>query len=83
MTYDIIFEWTERSTHAIQGAAPSGQAGYNIWIRYSDNEVVDFLGFITQDRLYEEMEHYKSLGITPKMRGVDNGRPRILLYRST
>lgn len=69
MTYDIIFEWTERSTHAIQGAAPTGLPGYNVWIQYTDSEFVDFLGFITRDQLHEEVEYYKSLGITPKMRG--------------
>lgn len=68
MTYDIIFEWTEKSIHSAQGGAPTGLPGYNVWIQYTDNEVVDFLGFISSNRLYEEVEYYKSLGITPKMR---------------
>lgn len=62
MQYDIIFEWTDKS-HV------TGLPGYNVWIQYIDNEVVDFLEFISSNRLYEEVEYYKSLGITPKIRG--------------
>lgn len=68
MTYNIIFEWTERSNSIAQGAAPSGTAGYNVWIEYTDSEFVDFLGFITQDQLYDEVQYYESIGITPLMR---------------
>lgn len=69
MTYDIIFEWTERSIYAAQGAAPSGQAGYNVWIQYTDDDYVDFLGFVSENEVYGEIEYYKSIGITPKERG--------------
>lgn len=69
MQYDIIFEWTDKSTASAQGGAPTGLPGYNVWIQYTDSEFVDFLGFISSNRLYEEVEHYKSLGITPKIKG--------------
>ena len=68
MQYDIIFEWTERSIYSAQGAGPIGEAGYNVWIQYTDSEFIDFLGFVPQNQLYDEVEYYKSLGITPKMR---------------
>ena len=69
LKYDIIFEWTDNSRAMAQGSGPSGQAGYNIWIQYTDDDYVDFLGFITQDQFYDEIEYFKSVGITPKMRG--------------
>lgn len=69
LKYDIIFEWTDKSDVMAQGSGPSGKAGYNVWIRYIDNEQVDFLGFVSENEVYGEIEYYKSIGITPKVRG--------------
>lgn len=69
MNYKVIFEWVQRSVHAAQGASPSGMTGYNVWIEYTDNEFVDFLGFITEDQLYDEVEYYTSIGVATKVRG--------------
>ena len=58
----IIFEQTEYSKYASQGSSPSGQAGYNIWIQYPDDDLVAFLGFCTQEEAAERIKYYVESG---------------------
>ena len=56
----IIFEHTKASRYAAQGGIPSGEEGYNIWIRYEDAD--SFLGFVSIDRAYGAVRYYLEQG---------------------
>jgi hypothetical protein len=54
---DIIFEYTPCSIYASQGAGPSTQEGYDIWIK--DGKEMLFLGFCDLYELEKNMKIYQ------------------------
>jgi len=57
---EIIFEYTPRSIYASQGAGPSAQEGYDMWIK-NGNELL-FLGFCLLHELEKNMKIYQDQG---------------------
>ena len=58
---DIIFEYTPRSIYAAQGSGPSGNEGYDIWLKVEDGHM-DFLGFCHIHELEKNMKFYQDKG---------------------
>jgi hypothetical protein len=57
---DIIFEYTPRSIYASQGAGPTVEEGYDIWIKNGDELL--FIGFCYIHELEENMKIYQDQG---------------------
>jgi len=59
---DIIFTYTECSTHSSQGMTATGQEGYDIWVRYNDDRMMCFIGFTPPEDLGFWMEAFAEKG---------------------
>jgi hypothetical protein len=67
---DIVFEYTPCSIYAAQGAGPSAQEGYDIWIK--DGDELLFIGFCYLDELEKNMKIYQDQGDSVYIRRQDS-----------
>lgn len=58
---NIVFTETPCSKYAAQGGAPSGKAGYDVWIQLSPSEL-SFLGYIKEEDLLGMVAYYQLEG---------------------
>lgn len=58
----IIFEYTKSGRYAPQGELPPNEEGYNIWIKYPDDEVLVYLGFSTMFDFDHNVAYYQGIG---------------------
>lgn len=56
--YTIYIEHTYRSTYASQGETPSGNEGWNIWIKEHGDDMLSFLGWAPLEELHSLIEYY-------------------------
>lgn len=69
MTSRVIFEYTPANKYMAQGGGPTRTNGYGIWIEYSDDDALHFLGHIPTIDLGHNIEVYKSFGYRVIVKG--------------
>lgn len=58
----IVFDYTPVSKYCAQGAGPSMQEGYDIWLHDEENTMYVWLGFASLEEFEESVYHYQQQG---------------------